>query len=212
MASKRQPTKRSRPTRSETRARLLQAAGEVFAERGYERASLDHVAAAAGLTKGAVYSSFAGKEELFYALMQERIGERLSLVAEAMKREATLEDVTRDAGAGLADLISSQADWHLLFIEFWARAVRDPSLREEFARHRRSARELIARFLEQQAARVGFDLPVSADQLAVAVLALSNGIAIEQLADPDTVDPSLFGAILGLLLAGLGFPPSAPNR
>lgn len=212
MASKRQPTKRSRPTRSETRAQLLQAAGEVFAERGYERASLDQVAAAAGLTKGAVYSSFAGKEELFYALMQERIGERLALVAEAMKREATLEDITRDAGAGLADLISSQADWHLLFIEFWARAVRDPSLREEFARHRRSARKLIARFLERQAARAGLDLPAPADQLAVAVLALSNGIAIEQLADPDTVDPSLFGAMLGLLLAGLGIPPSPPNR
>ena len=69
MASTRKPSKRVRPTRAQTRARLLQAAGEVFARRGYDRASLDEVAAAAGLTKGAVYSSFAGKDELFYALM-----------------------------------------------------------------------------------------------------------------------------------------------
>jgi hypothetical protein len=90
--------------------------------------------------------------------------------------------------------------------------VRDLSLREEFARHRRSARELIARFLEQQADRVGINLPAPADQLAVAVLALSNGIAIEQLADPDTVDPSIFGVILGLLLNGLGIPTTSPDH
>jgi AcrR family transcriptional regulator len=203
-SDKRQPKKRSRPTRAQTRARLLKAASKVFAERGYDRASLDDVAAAAGLTKGAVYSSFAGKDELFYALMAERIGERLALVAEAIDRQSTPETMTSDAGSQLVGLISSQADWHLLFIEFWARAVRDPSLREDFARHRRAAREVIARFLEQQAAEVGVDLPAPADQLAVAVLALSNGIAIEHLADPENIDPLIFGVILSLLLQGLG--------
>ena len=212
MASESRLKKRTRPTRDQTRARLLEAASEVFAKQGYDRASLDDVAAAAGLTKGAVYSSFASKDELFYALMRERIDERLALVAAAVDRQTTLEDTTRDAGAGLAELISSQAEWHLLFIEFWARAVRDPSLRNEFARHRRVARELIAQFLEQQAAQLGIELPAPADQLAVAVLALSNGIAIEHLADPDTVDPSVLGATLGLLLDGLGMPSASRDQ
>jgi AcrR family transcriptional regulator len=203
MAPAEQSTKRSRPTRAQTRAKLLQAASEVFAARGYDRASLDEVARAAGLTKGAVYSSFAGKEELFYALLQERIGERLALVAEVVDRRSTPEAVTSDAGSKLVGLISSQADWHLLFIEFWARAVRDPSLREEFARHRRTARKVIAHFIEQQASELGVELPASADELAIAVLSLSNGFAIEQLADPETIDPSIFGSILGLLLKGL---------
>lgn len=207
---KEQPKKRSRPTRAQTRARLLQAAGEVFAERGFDRASLDDVAAAAGLTKGAVYSSFAGKDELFYALMDERIGERLALVAQAVDRQSTPETIASDAGGRLVGLFSSQADWHLLFIEFWARAVRDPSIRKEFAGHRRAAREVIARFLEQQAAEVGVDLPAPAEQLAIAVLALSNGIAIEHLADPENIDPSTFGVILNLLLQGLG-APTAPQ-
>jgi len=210
MASVRKSKKRVRPTRAQTRARLLKAAGEVFAERGYDRASLEDVAAAAGLTKGAVYSSFASKDELFYALMRERIGERLELVAEAAERQATVEDITRDAGGALAKLISSQADWQLLFIEFWARAVRDPDLREEFARERRSARGLIARVLEERAAEAKIDLPAPAEQLAVGVLALSNGVAIEHLADPDAVDASIFGVILGLLLDGL-LIPSAPD-
>jgi len=206
-ADKQQQRKRSRPTRAQTRARLLSAASKVFAELGYDRASLDDVAAAAGLTKGAVYSSFAGKDELFFALMTERIGERLALVTNAVEHRSTPAELTSEVGGGLVGLISSQADWHLLFIEFWARAVRDPNLREDFARHRRAARAAIASFLEQQAAQLGAELPASADQLAVAVLALSNGIAIEQLADPETVDPSTLGVILGLLLRG----PQAPT-
>jgi AcrR family transcriptional regulator len=206
VAPTQKPKKRQRPTRAQTRQRLLQAAGEVFARRGYDRASLDEVATAAGLTKGAVYSSFAGKDDLFYALMRERIDERLALATGAVERQATVSDMTRDAGSGLAQLMSSQRDWHLLFIEFWARAVRDPVLHDEFVHERRSVRGLIARFLEAQAEQAEVDLPAPADQLAVVVLALSNGIAIEHLADPDTVDPSTFGVALGLLLDRLLVP------
>src|SRR5271165_4197335 len=209
VSSEAKQKQRTRPTRAETRARLLQAAGEVFAKHGYDRASLDDVAAAAGLTKGAVYSSFASKDELFFALMRERIGERLELVAEAVERQASVGDIARDAGGALAELISSQAGWHLLFIEFWARAVRDPRLGREFARERRSARELIARVLKERAAEANADLPAPAEQLAVAVLALSNGIAIEHLADPDAVEPSTFGVILGLLLDGVAVPSAS---
>jgi AcrR family transcriptional regulator len=206
VASTQKPKKRLRPTRAQTRQRLLQAAGEVFAERGYDRSSLDDVGTAAGLTKGAVYSSFAGKDDLFYALMRERIDERLALVTEAVERQTTVQDIKHDAGSGLAQLMSSQREWHLLFIEFWARAVRDPGLRDEFACERRSVRGLIAQFLEARAVEAEVNLPAPAEQLAVAVLALSNGIAIEHLADPDTVDPSIFGVTLGLLLDSLLTP------
>src|SRR5271165_1096743 len=133
MAMHQARNERKRPTRAETRARIVKAAGEVFAARGFDGASVDDVAMAAGLTKGAIYSSFASKDELFYALMQDRIGERLALVEAAVDREGTLLEMTRDAGAGVAELISSEGEWHLLFIEFWARAMRDPKLRRQFA-------------------------------------------------------------------------------
>lgn len=200
MTTKPKSPARKRPTRAQTRATLLRAAGEVFAARGYHGASLEDVAGAAGLTKGAVYSSFNSKDDLFYALMHERIAERLALVVQATDPQATPQEAVQDAGRALADLSTEQADWHLLFIEFWAQAVRDPERREDFARHRRRARELIAGFLERQAAALETTLPAPADQLAVAILALSNGIAIEQIADPRTVDPHTLGASLGLLL------------
>ena len=56
--------------RQQTRDYLLQAAAQVFAERGFHGASLDEVAAAAGFTKGAVYSNFKNKEDLFLALLE----------------------------------------------------------------------------------------------------------------------------------------------
>ena len=57
--------------RQQTREHLLAAAAEVFAERGFHGASLDEVAAVAGFTKGAVYSNFKNKEDLFLALLKE---------------------------------------------------------------------------------------------------------------------------------------------
>src|SRR5450759_2484874 len=58
-----------RPTREEVRRRLLDAALAVFAEHGFDTANLDQIAEAAGLTKGAIYSNFIGKDELFYAML-----------------------------------------------------------------------------------------------------------------------------------------------
>lgn len=194
------PTTRTRPTRAQTRTRLLEAAGAVFAERGYDETALDDVAAAAGLTKGAVYSGFSSKDELFFALVAERLDQRLKIVSHAAGGQRSLQELFSDAEDDLASLFTSQRDWQLLFIECWARAVRDPSRREEWAGHRRAARAVIADFLKQQAANTGVQLPASADDLALAAIALSNGIAIEHIADPETADPKLFSRMLGLLL------------
>ena len=55
-----------------TRRHLLDAAATVFARQGFHGASLDDVAAVAGFTKGAVYSNFASKDDLFLAVFEDR--------------------------------------------------------------------------------------------------------------------------------------------
>jgi AcrR family transcriptional regulator len=189
---------RTRPTRSETRERILQAAGEVFTSRGYDGASLDQVAAAAGLTKGAVYSSFSGKDELFFALVADRLEERLAVVADGQR---DLHQLFDDAEDDLAALFTTQRDWQLLFIECWIRAVRDPERRAQWARERRAARLVIADFFERHAAAAGEPLPAPAADLALAAMALSNGLAMEYIADPESADPGLFARVLGQLVS-----------
>lgn len=151
---------RTRPTRAETRDRILQAAGEVFTSRGYGGASLDQVAAAAGLTKGAVYSSFSGKDELFFALVADRLDQRLTVVVDAADGQRDLRQLFDDAEDDLAVLFTTQRDWHLLFIECWIRAVRDPKRRAEWAGQRRAARAVIADFFERHAAAAATRFPL----------------------------------------------------
>jgi AcrR family transcriptional regulator len=193
----------------------MDAASSVFARHGYERATLSDVAAAAGLTKGAVYSSFASKEELLFELMKERIAQRLALVEEATHSTENLTDLTADIGSSLLDLLTTQRDWQLLFIEFWSQAVRNPQLRAEFAEHRQRTRELVGRIIELVATDAGAELPMPPEDLAVIVLGLANGVALEQIADPDTVDPDTVTQALHLLIRGLiassGSPDAMPT-
>lgn len=62
----------ARPVDPELRARLLEAAANVFAERGFGGATMQEVGERAGVTKGGVYFHFRGKEELFFAVFDER--------------------------------------------------------------------------------------------------------------------------------------------
>ena len=72
-----------------TRTHLLDAAAQVFARQGFHGASIDAIAAAAGFTKGAVYSNFKNKEDLFVALLEERVERQVEQVREAMARATT---------------------------------------------------------------------------------------------------------------------------
>lgn len=196
MATK--PTRRRRPPREEVRRRLLDAATDVFAERGIDRASLDDVAARAGLTKGAIYSNFAGKDELVYALMDEHIARREGLAVGALAGEAA--GAAQRAGDALTDALSSEARWQRLFIEFWARAQRDDDVRAEFAARRAEAREDLGALIAEEAKRRELVLPLAPEELATTLLALSNGLAIERLTDEDAVADDLLGRLLALLL------------
>jgi AcrR family transcriptional regulator len=171
------------------------AAGKVFAERGFAGASTDEIAAAAGFTKGAVYSNFASKDELFFAVLTDRVNARLALAREALAES----DAPRD-GDGLVAVLGralrNDRDWELLFLEFWQRAVREPAVGRQFAAHRARLRATIAEFIRAAARRRGVRLAFSATHAATLVLALSNGMAIEEVACPGTVPPDLFNRVL----------------
>ncbi|WP_158548480.1 TetR/AcrR family transcriptional regulator [Blastococcus sp. TF02A-26] len=184
-----------RPTRADVRARVLEGAREVFADRGFAAASLDHVAAAAGFTKGAVYSNFAGKDELFLALMEDEVAARLAAVETAM---AAARDLPEALSAVATELHRLDPRWQVLFLEFWQRAVREPAVRPAFVAARRAVRDrvtgVVAGFLAERGVG-GWD----AQSLAVVVLALVHGLAVETLSDPDAVPGDLLPRVLARL-------------
>jgi AcrR family transcriptional regulator len=175
---------------------VLAAAATVFAQRGFAAASIDEVAGAAGFTKGAVYSNFASKDELFLALMDARVNARVELVRRVTTDAPSTREALAEIGDRLARAAVEQADWQLLFLEFWLRAVREPAVREKFVAHRRALRASIAETIREASADNRSVGKWPAEEMTVLLLALSNGFAIEALADPASVPDGLFGRVL----------------
>jgi AcrR family transcriptional regulator len=192
-----------RPRRAEVRTRILEAAAAVVAERGLAAASLDQVAAAAGFTKGAVYSNFRGKEELFLALLETQAGQRVEHVERALAGAA---DVPGALAAVSAELARPDPEGQLLFVEFWQRAVRDPGVREAFVASRRRLRARVTDAVRAFLAGLPNDPGWSPDALALVVVALATGLALEERADPGTVDEGLAARVLGSLVAAPAQP------
>jgi AcrR family transcriptional regulator len=192
-----------------TRALLLDGAARVFARRGYHVATLEEVAAEVGLTKGAVYSNFESKEGLFLALVDSEIGKRVREIRSVIGAGATPETVEREAERQFQRFVRDEPHWPLLFYEFFSYGARNAQLRDEFVKRRRAVFEVIAEALARRAAELGFTLPRPAEQIAVAVEALMNGLAFMRVIDPDSVPDGLFGAAMSRLVFSLLTP--GPN-
>jgi AcrR family transcriptional regulator len=195
-----------RPSREEQRARtrrdLLDAAARVFARHGYHATSVDMVGEAAGYTKGAVYSNFASKEELFLALLDEHVDRAV----------AALEEIAGEAPAARADLVGERRttlavfdpDWHLLETEFVLYAARNAHLRELMAGRQQRTRHRIAALLGRHLADVapgGGALPPGTDlgDLARLLVAAGDGLTVMTLAEPDTDGGHLMTLLLRLV-------------
>ena len=193
----------TRMTRAEkqahTRECLLHAAGKVFSKRGLSQASIDEVAGEAGYTKGAFYANFKSKEELFLAMLDEKFAQRLEELEELMAREQPLADTTRQAGASFNESLRADPEWERLFFEFATHAAREPEFREELATRYRALREAKAQLFE----RTGMHVPVSLEDVATMTFAMSNGLALEQLVEPDAVPDDMYGTMLYAFFRGL---------
>ncbi len=164
--------------------RLLEAARGVFARNGFHGASVEEIASEAGFSTGALYSNFEGKEDLFLVLMEREIEEHAREIAEAVRARPTISERAAGGARQWMTTIEREPDLLLLFMEFWAYGVRDaqvrPKVAERFAQMRRVLTELIVQGVRD------FDLELSlpAEQLAIAVDALADGIARQKLGRP----------------------------
>jgi AcrR family transcriptional regulator len=167
----------------QTRRALLDAAGAVFLEHGFHAASLDAVADRARLTKGAVYSRFESKADLFLALLEERIDERIVQVRSVLGTGSVEDDATA-AERQYMSILRSQLDWTLLVIEFRVHAARHPELNARYAAlHRRFSDALVEAARGSVAAGAGTPARPPEEYIAVAFV-LGSGAALELAADP----------------------------
>jgi AcrR family transcriptional regulator len=209
VTTRKQRRTRTRETRKQrqqrTRQELVEAAARVFARRGYHQATIEEIAAEAGFSTGAVYSNFAGKEELFLALADREVEERaeeFQAIGDAAERG---EGPAEEASEQFRAFLERDPDWPLLFYEFWSLSVRNPTLRGELRKRREVVRGALAETLERVAAELGFELRFPAPVLATAMSASINGLAFERAADPEAIPDDVFAefitAVLGCAIA-----------
>jgi AcrR family transcriptional regulator len=205
---------RRRLTRAErkedTRMRLLASAARVFARRGFHAASVEEVAEDAGFSKGAVYSNFESKEDLFLAMVETRFQERLTAIRAAVAEPGAPGEQARRSGDSFIAALAADPEWPQVFMEFWAYAQRDPSVRRRFAAQVRALRAAVAGILAARAEELGVELPLPADQLATMTFAMATGFAMERQLDPGAVPDELLGRMLEVFFAGVRERAAAP--
>ncbi|SCL24947.1 DNA-binding transcriptional regulator, AcrR family [Micromonospora pallida] len=187
-----------------TRRRLLDAAESLIADRGIHATSLEDIATAAQLTKGAIYANFAGKKALMEALLERRLSE--DHVANAGHDGAGTEDTTSLARwlryLGLSFEANTTTPevrrFVLTFTEFWLHSMRQPESREIMARWMRSVRTANAAQIEKL---TDGDPPLPAEDLAAMMLALDIGVLFQNFIDPEGVSADVYTQALDLLIA-----------
>jgi TetR/AcrR family transcriptional regulator, transcriptional repressor of aconitase len=100
-----------------TRAKLLAAARVLFAQNGYGMTSLDRIAEEAGFSKGAVYSNFSGKEDLFLAVLEEQGRTTLDDLTDALAAGGNDPMTVIDRIAAWSDRVSKSGNWPMLVLE-----------------------------------------------------------------------------------------------
>lgn len=198
----------ARVTREEsqahTRIALLDAAATEFAERGFGGASLDRIASRAGFTRGAVYSNFADKADLFVALLDHRLEHQIAEIDDAISASDAqgTEFVSTLRSPVWTD--RNQPDvvlhWMKLNDEFRLFALRDERARVALGHHEQRLREFYAlaaaRFLEPLGLVGRFD-PMT---LGAMLYALDRDLNRQQHVDPEHVPPTAFADAIAVLL------------
>ena len=138
------------------------------------------------------------------AAFEHEVVRDIESVAFAQSTSAdTPAERTRASARTWMVLLRDRPEMFLLLIEQWARAARDPEHRAAFVEHFRLFREATARWVVAEAERGGYELPLPPDQIALGANALLFGVALEYLADPDSVPSDGLATLELALLRGL---------
>jgi AcrR family transcriptional regulator len=158
-----------------TRRQLLAAARQVFAHEGYDGATIEDIAHAAGCSKGAYYFHFASKEETLVALLDAWIAERSHRLAKAVSAQpdAVLP--------GLAGALALQdAGWEAeLLVEFWSQGQRNGRVGGRLSEAYRSWHATVTLALVKAGGQDGLLEPLSPQTAASAMLAMADGLVLQ---------------------------------
>lgn len=188
-----------RQRQQRTREALLDAAATVFAGHGYAAASVPQIAREAGMSTGAIYANFTGKQQLFLAMMRRVVEAGAASRQQSADKTSDPVELIEHMVTTWTSTVDGAPEVVLLMAEFWLYALRNPP-------HGEAVAELLADVRSNLAANVvdsgGVTDPALAERIASAVQAMAYGYAMQRLVDEDSVSPTQLVESVGWLLRG----------
>jgi AcrR family transcriptional regulator len=204
--------KTRRQKQEETRSSILRSAAKLFCRKGLEGASVEDVAQDAGYTKGAFYSNFKSKEELFLVMMDEKFGAELERIDRLLAGTGEPREEANAAAQDFVRYVYSDPEWPRLYFEFVAYAARNEDFRQELATRHRALRARLADVYERWSANFTTQPPVPIADIAAMTDFMADGFLLDKLVDPE-LDDRLYATMLAIFFRGLeamalGWEPS----
>jgi TetR/AcrR family transcriptional regulator, transcriptional repressor of aconitase len=166
-------------SRAQTRATLIAVGREHFIRYGLGGAVAEKIAEDAGYSRGALYSNFDGKEELFLAVIREEQDRRMQAFQSMFKEEPSATDRLRKMRDAIADVVTDPG-WIVLRTEFEAGALRNERIRQTFVEvHRRQVRDA-GNLIRNLARSSEIHMRIKPNEFMMIILNLSHGLAVTQ--------------------------------
>ncbi|MFQ5612818.1 MAG: TetR/AcrR family transcriptional regulator [Anaerolineae bacterium] len=193
--------------RQARRRQLLDAARQVFSQKGFSATNVSDVAAAAGVSQGTIYLYFDSKDDLFMATFEAWIETCVyQAYAESDLSAETAAGWLRAFADSAAQMMATSAEFLPVQMEFWSHLLRNEAIRERFRQLFAELRTFLGQII-QAGIDGGEFRPVDAEALAAIAIAVYDGLILQWLADPEELDwertsRTLVKTLLNGLLAG----------
>ncbi|WP_263309628.1 TetR/AcrR family transcriptional regulator [Brachybacterium atlanticum] len=206
-----------------TRAKLVRASLDVFVEKGIDGVTVDDLVKAAGFTRGAFYSNFSSKEEVFIALFDEVTAELMAIANSSV--ESAVADVEADESCSILEADDAQVmlavfegirpfgrQWYLLYSDAIARSLRDETLRAELAGQRERMRNQIGALLATRLAASAERALLPVEDLAQLLMGIFIDLLVREQLEGRDVTQLAATTILGTLRAFIAPKSDRPLR
>lgn len=189
------------------RKAILDAAGQVFARKGYANARIIEVAEAASVGKGTIYEYFRSKEDLFFAVFEGTMqGAEDTIAAIASLPDGSFSERMQQLADGMIQSWLGQLEMYALVMEFWSATASSPSrkrFKAAFQKGYRDLRIVVGDLIE--AARDNGEVSAQSDAQAVAsaLIGTWDALLLQAWLDPDFDALATSRSFLEVVMRGL---------
>jgi len=186
-------------SREQTTQRLLEAAQKLIARKGLDAASVENIAAAAGYSRGAFYSNFKSKDDLFIELLR-RDHERGTQELNALRTSDLPVDQIQARARDIYAHMFRDNESFMTWTEARMMAARDTRFRAKLDTLMNEKRAQIATFIQYFYDRVGIKPEMPPEKMAMGFMSLAEGVRLFMLSSPSEMTPPTAEALLSLFV------------